>query len=55
MRVDEQHSGEAREETELILELLVVSSLSPHEADGFVSEVVDGLSEGEVTPLMISR
>jgi hypothetical protein len=45
LRVDEKDRGETRVKTELVLKLLVISSLSPHETDGFVTEIINNSSD----------
>jgi hypothetical protein len=43
--VDEKDRGETRVKTELVLKLLVISSLSPHETDRLISEIVNNSSD----------
>jgi hypothetical protein len=53
--IDQQNSRETGVQTELVLQFGVISSLSPEETDGFISEVIDCLNDKKFTPLMISR
>jgi hypothetical protein len=45
LRIDEENRRESRIKTELILKLLVISSLSPHETNRLISEIINYSSD----------